>query len=130
MTTFNPNHLISLEAAQDFTNFRWHFVYTDSDGKCAMPPAATYQATGIIQNVPITGQAASIMLIGSGGTSKVVLGATLDEGVQVSQEYNSATDVGKAIAATSGSYAYGPLLQGGAEDEIGEVLLASQTVDA
>lgn len=125
MTTFTPNLAVSKEAAQDFTNFRWHFVIIDSDGKAAMPVNATTQPFGIIQNVPVTGQAASILPLGSGGSSKVVLGATLDEGVMVSTEYNSGTDTGKAIAATSGSYPVGPLLQGGAEDEIGEVLLQS-----
>ena len=130
MTTFNPDHLISLEAAVDFTNFRWHYCTTDSDGKAAMATSTIQPVTGIVQNNPITGGAVSIIPLGSGGSSKVVLGATLDEGARVTVEYNSAADVGKAIAAASSKYNSGLLLKGGVEDEIGEVLLASQSVDA
>jgi len=126
MTTFNPSQKVTKEAAKDFTDLRYTFVTIDTDGKVTTPSAITNQIFGVIQNEPVTGQAASIQPLGSGGTSLIVLGATLDEGVMVSTE--AAT--GKAIAAASTAVPVGPLLQGGAEDEYGEVLLSSSTVDA
>lgn len=130
MTTYNPGLAVSKEAAEDLSNDRYRFVVCDSDGKIKRPDNATTQPFGILQNAPVTGQPGSVLPIGCGGTSLIVLGATLDEGVMVTTEYVSATDAGKAKAAASGSYPVGPLLVGGAEDELGEVLLASQTVQA
>jgi len=130
MTTYTPNLAVSKEAAEDLSNDRYRFVVIDTDGKVRRPDNATEQPFGVLQNAPVTGQPASILPIGCGGTSLVVLGATLDEGVQVAMEYVSASDAGKAKAAASSAYQVGPLLQGGAEDELGEVLLASMTVKA
>lgn len=126
MTTANPTNNLAFEAAQDFTNYRYSYVVADSNGKAALPSNGTNQVLGVIQNTPETGQEANVVPMGSGGTSKILLGATLAAGAKVSME----ADTGKAVAAASGSTPAGTLLQGGAEDELGEVLLSSQTVDA
>jgi len=126
MTTYNPGLAITLEAAVDFTNLRYTFVIADSDGKASSNTFATTQVLGVIQNTPITGGECHILPIGSGGSSKILLGATLDEGAMASMEITT----GQAIAATSASYAIGPVLQGGADTEIGEILLTSQIPQA
>jgi hypothetical protein len=126
MTTHNPANPLTLEAAEDFTNFRYSLVVVDSDGKAALPSAATLAPFGVIQNTPITGGEAHILPLGSGGSSKIYLGATLDEGAMASMEAST----GYAIAATSGSYRIGPVMQGGADTEVGEILLNTGTVDA
>lgn len=121
---------LSFEAAEDFTNKKYRVARLDTDGKIGLPDATTNNPLGIIQNEPITGQAGSVAPIGSGMTSKVVLGATLDEGDRVALEFISSSDTGKVIAAASGLFNIGTLAKGGAEDDLGEVILSSQTVDA
>jgi len=130
MTTCNPANPITLQAAASLVNYQYTFIMCDSAGKAALPTGTTVQCIGILQNAPASGEEAHILLVGSGGTSKVLLGATLDEGARVTHEYVSGTDCGKAKAAGSGLYPLGTLLQGGAEDELGEVILNSTTKDA
>jgi len=126
MTTCNPANPITLEAAEDLSSLQYTYISLDSDGKAISPAAITAPIVGVVQNTPGIGEEALIVPMGSGGTSKIVLGATLAAGAKVSTE--AAT--GKAIAAASTAEPAGLLLQGGVEDDLGEVLLSSQTVDA
>ena len=126
MTTANPTNNLPFEAAKDFTSLRYTFVTLDSDGKVTTPDAITNQIVGIIQNTPETGQEANVAPLGSGGSSKIWLGATIASGAMISTE--AAT--GQGIAAASTAIPVGPVLKGGADGEIGEVLLSSSTVDA
>jgi ATP-dependent protease Clp ATPase subunit len=126
MVTANPTNNLPFEAAADFSSLRYRYVIADANGKAALPVAITNQVLGVIQNTPETGQEANVAPMGSGGSSKIVLGATLAAGAKVSME--AAT--GKAIAAASTATPAGTLLTGGDEDDLAEVLLVSQTPDA
>lgn len=74
------------------------------------------QADGVLQDKPASGDVGSYA---AWGRSKVVLGATLAKGAQVTP--NAA---GKMVAATSGDYILGTLIEGGDADEVGSVLLS------
>lgn len=125
MTTFNTSHLITKEAAADLSAIQFYLVKCDSNGKAAAITSVVDIPMGVLQNKPETGEAASIAPIGSGGTSRVVLGATIAAGALVAPG-----GTGKAVADASGSYNAGLCLQGGVDGDVGEVLLANLTIKA
>lgn len=131
MATENRVLDISREADEDLSADQYRIVVLDAtSGKVRRPDAATDIPFGILQNAPLAGQAAVVRVIGSGGTSKVQLGATLAIGTIVGMEFVSAADAGKAIAAVLTMYPVGVLLEGGAEDDLVECLVTPLTVKA
>ena len=123
---------LSLKADEDLSSDQYRYVVKDAtSGKIRRPNAATDKILGILQNAPENeDEAAVVRPLGCGGTSKVVLGATLAEGTIVACEYVSATDAGKAQECVSTQYSGGLLLEGGEEDDLGTVLLTPMTVMA
>ena len=98
-------------------------VALDSDGKVYLPDAITYQSFGVCIQGDVTNQPCSIQI---SGIARVVLGATLTAGANVSAE----ADTGKAIAVASTAWSIGQLVEGGSEDDLGAVMLSSATVAA
>jgi hypothetical protein len=131
MATENKVLDISLPADEDLSNDQFRIVVLDAtSGKVRRPNAATDIPLGVLQNAPsAVGMAAVVRPLG-GGISKVQLGATLAIGAILQMEYVSATDAGKGIAAVATGYPVGTLLLGGAEDELGTLLLTPLTVKA
>jgi hypothetical protein len=123
---------ISLLADEDLSNDQYRIVVLDAtSGKVRRPNAATDIPLGVLQNAPSAADKAAVVRpIGCGGISKIQLGATLAIGVIAQMEYVSATDAGQGIAAVATGYPVGVLLEGGAEDELGTILLAPLTVKA
>ena len=67
--------------------------------------------------------------ISGGGVSKCVIATTsLAAGILVANEYVGAADNGKMKATPATAYTVGILLEGGAEDELGSVLLGNVAV--
>lgn len=132
MATENKVIDLGLVADEDLSNDQYRYMVMDTtSGRVRRPNAATDIAMGILQNAPAAaGDPATVRPLGCGGTSKIQLGATLTAGAIVQAEYVDAADAGKAIAAVATGYPAGLLITGGAEDELGEVLLASITVKA
>jgi hypothetical protein len=131
MATENLGLILTFEAEEDLSSDQYRIVILDAtSGKVRRPNAATDIPLGVLQNAPGAGEAAVVAPIGAGGVSKVRLGATLAIGAIVQCEYVSASDAGKAIAAVATGYPVGTLLSGGAEDELGALLLAPLTVKA
>jgi len=131
MTTENVLFTITKEAAADLSDHQFRYVILDINGKAAKPTAATDVPFGILQNAPESGQEARIAPLGGGGLSKVVLGASLvTPNAIVALEYVSGSDTGKAKAIASTAYPAGILVEGGAEDDLGSVILAAMTVTA
>jgi len=131
MATENKVLDLPLVADEDLSNDQYRYVVIDTtSGKVRRPNAATDIACGILQNAPAADEAATVRPLGCGGVSKVQLGATLTAGAIVQAEYVSASDAGKAIAAVATGYPAGLLITGGAEDELGSVLLTPITVKA
>jgi len=131
MATENKVIDLSFEADEDLSNDQYRIVVLDAtSGKVRRPNAATDIPLGVLQNAPIAGDTAVVRPIGCGGVTKVQLGATLAIGAIVACEYVSASDAGKAKAAATTQYPTGVLLLGGAEDELGTLLLTPLTVKA
>jgi len=131
MATENKVIDLSFEADEDLSSDQYRFVVLDTTSKkVRRPNAATDIPLGVLQNAPAAGEAAAVRPVGCGGVSKVILGATLTAGVLATLEYIGATDAGKAKAAAATAYTAGLLLEGGAEDDLGSILLAPLTVHA
>jgi len=131
MATENGVIDLSFEADEDLSSDQYRIMVLDATSKkVRRPNAATDIPVGVLQNAPAAGEAASIRPVGCGGVSKVVLGATLAAGVLAALEYISAADAGKAKAAAAAAFTVGLLLEGGAEDDLGSILLAPMTVHA
>ena len=112
---------VSYEAAEDLSNDQYRIVVLDT-GKVRRPNATSDIPLGIIQNAPGSGEAAVERLI---GVSKIQLGETVAENEWIKLEYNDATDAGKGMDADVAlDLAVGRCLSGGAEDELGEILLS------
>ncbi|GAB62657.1 MAG: hypothetical protein DWB56_14870 [Candidatus Jettenia sp.] len=112
---------LSYEAAEDLSNDQYRIVVLAS-GKVRRPDASTDIPLGVLQNAPAAGEAAVVRLI---GVSKIQLGETVAENEWVKLEYVSAADAGKGMDADGAlDLAIGRCLVGGAEDELGEVLLS------
>lgn len=133
MATENKVLDLTYPADEDLSSDAYRIVVLDAtSGKVRRPNAATDIPFGVLQEpVPAAvDQAAVVRPIGCGGVTKVILGATLAIGVIAGMEYVSASDAGKAIAAVATMYPVGVLLEGGAEDDLGTMLLTPLTVKA
>lgn len=96
--------LVGLVASADLSAVQYRFMELDSNGKVQACNSAGEASIGVLQNKPAAaGRAAEIC--GMVGTSKVVAGAALATlGVYITTD-----NVGRAIAATSGTVRHGVL---------------------
>jgi hypothetical protein len=114
----------SKPAGEDLSNDQYRFVILASDGTVRRPDSETEVAYGILQNAPVAGEPANIMLI---GVSKLHANAALGIGAFVMPEYVSATDAGKG-KTSAGAPAYSRAVvteASGAEDDLCSVFLTS-----
>lgn len=106
----------SAPAGADLSALQYTFVTVNSSG-AVVGAAANSLAVGVLQNTPVAGEAANVAF---GGETKIKLGATLAPGAVV--EVGATT--GKAAAATgTGSYVMGIVTLGGADNEIGSMVI-------
>jgi len=123
MATSNEQVVDSYVAASDLSDKQFFAVIMDSSGLVAPYTSSIVAPLGIVQNKPEAGEVARVCL---SGTSKIILGETVDESAIISP---SAT--GSAVAAATGSYPLGKVTKGGAIDETGTVNLnLSYTIQA
>jgi hypothetical protein len=110
---------ITLVAAADLSAKQYYFVKLNSSGQAALCAAATDKPIGILQNAPTAGQECEIVV--SGG-SKIVAGATLDEGNSIGTD-----SAGKAAVYAQGTdttkYVVGQALTAGATGDICTVII-------
>lgn len=119
---FNPVLDLPFEAAEDLSDYRYHFVTIDTDGKVALLDSAGEIPIGVLQNEPGSGEEATVRVL---GVSKVVANAALDEYALIKPEFVSATDCGKAASAGANKeLACGMIIDASsAEDDLCSVLL-------
>lgn len=86
---------VTLVAAADLSAKQYHFVKLDSSGKAAAIAANTDRAIGVLQNAPLAGQEAEVLVVGG---TKLVAGEAVAEGAVL-----STTSAGKADSITVGS---------------------------
>jgi hypothetical protein len=82
---------VTLVAAADLSTNQYNFVKLDSDGNAAAVAATSDQAIGVLQNDPLLGQEAEVLVIGG---SKLVAGGAVTEGALVG---TSAAGKGSAL---------------------------------
>lgn len=108
---------ITLEAGADLSSAQYKFVKI-SAGKAILCAAATDVPIGVLQNSPVSGAEASILV--TGGT-KIVSSASINAGVVI-----GTNNAGKADAKVAGTdtteYAVGQVILGAGAD--GEYLTA------
>lgn len=121
MATENPIKVVSALAAEDLSSDQYRFVVLTSSG-VRRPDSETEVAYGILQNDPVSGQVANVMV---SGFSKLCAGKALAIGTFVRPEYVSATDAGKGTRAVGNpKYTRAMVIESaGAEDDIAGVLL-------
>jgi hypothetical protein len=106
---------ITLVAGADLSANQYYFVKINSSGLAVLCSGATDKPIGVLQNDPASGEEAVITVVGG---SKVVAGASIDEGVLI-----GTASTGKADAKTPGTdtteYVVGTvILAAGADNEI------------
>lgn len=111
---------ITLVAGADLSAKQYHFVKLNSSGQAVAVAAATDLPIGVLQNAPLSGQEAEILVAGG---SKLVLGGTVAAAAIVSP---SAAGAGVAIVAGTDTtkFAVGQALTGGASGEIITAIVA------
>ena len=100
---------ITLVAGADLSAKQYYFVKLNSSGQAILCAAATDYPIGVLQNNPISGAEATVVV--AGGT-KIVASAAIAAGVQI-----GTASTGKADAKTAGTDT--------TEYTVGQVLLAS-----
>jgi hypothetical protein len=109
---------VTLVAAADLSAKQYQFVKLDSAGKAAVVAANTDRPIGVLQNAPLAGQEAEVLVVGG---TKLVAGEAVTEGAVI-----STTSAGKADSIAVGSattqYILGTALTEVAAD--GEILTA------
>ena len=125
MSTSNAIQTVSKVAAADLSSSRYMHMKLDTNGKVTKCDSTADVPFGILQNKPVTDEAASIMPILGGGTTKVYLSTTLASAALVCTDAN-----GYAAAAGSGKYTSGQLEVGGAVGELGEMRCGNMIVAA
>lgn len=110
-----PYEAISLEAGEDLSGAKWHFVTLQADGQVDISGAGE-NAIGVAMTNPDTvGEATSVALW---GRVKVLAGGTIAAGAAVAS--NAA---GRAVARTGGARGLGIALKGAANNEYVEIVL-------
>lgn len=118
MSTENAVLRLPFEAAEDLSNYQYHFVVLDSiSGKIRLPDSGEEVALGILQDAPASGQAGSVMILGK---SKLVANDALPIGKFVKPEYVAYDDAGKGEdAGANWKYTRARVLEAAdAEDEL------------
>jgi hypothetical protein len=103
---------VTLVAGADLSAKQYTFVKLDAAGAVIAAAAATDIPVGVLQNAPIAGQEAEVLVVGG---TKIVAGAAIGEGAQI-----GTGSTGKAVALVAGTdttkYVVGTLLTESAAD--------------
>ena len=106
---------VTLVAAADLSTKQYTFVKLDANGAAVSASSATDIPIGVLQNAPISGQEAEVLIVGG---TKIVAGAALNEGAQI-----GTSTAGKAVALVAGTdttkYVLGTIItESGADNNI------------
>lgn len=99
---------ITLEAAADLSSAQYCFVKLDSNGKAALLTSATDKPIGVLQNQPIAGKEASIVV--EGGT-KVKASAGITLGASIGSTTSNTGAVTLVQGTDTTKYVCGTALQ-------------------
>jgi hypothetical protein len=115
---------ISFPAGEDLSSDQYKFVVLTSAGTVRRPDSEAEVPIGILQNAPVSGDPANVMIY---GVSKLEANDALGIGTFVMAEYVSAADAGKGkTSAGAPGYTRAVVVEAsGAEDDLCSVLLTS-----
>lgn len=103
---------VTLAAGADLSAKQYFFVKMSADNTCVVCSAATDVPIGVLQNAPISGGEASVLVVGG---TKLVAGAAIAAGVKI-----GTASTGKADAKVAGTdtteYTVGQVLQSSGAD--------------
>lgn len=105
---------ITLVAGADLSSSQYLFVKLDGTGKAVVCSAATDRPIGVLQNKPVAGAEAAVVV--TGGT-KLKAGASVSIGAQVGPDSASKAR-GKTVGTDTTNYTVGTALTAAAADEI------------
>ena len=118
---------ITFKASEDLTNYQYHFMKLDADGKVAHCTASTDVVIGILQNYPDAEDKAALVRIN--GTSKLVMSGTNDEGAYITPSDQGASYAEGLATTTTKDFIGAIALEAAtAADDIIEVLLTHFTL--
>lgn len=117
-----PCFKISCIAGEDMSAKQFHFVKMSADNTAIGCAAVTDKPIGILQNNPILGDAADIMVI---GVSKVRVGAAgaLAFSDSVATDADGHAEASAAGGGEATHYAVGQCIEGGAANNIGTAFI-------
>lgn len=107
-----------LSASADLSAKINRFVKISGNLTVTVCAAATDKPIGVLQNKPVSGAPADVMVV---GVSKVVLGGTVAAGDDLTSDANGAAIT--AVTNAGANRSYGVALQGGTVGQVVEVLL-------
>lgn len=111
---------VTLVAAADLDTFQYRFVQIDSNGKAAAITAVGQKPFGVLQNAPLSGQEAEVLIL---GVSKIRTETASLSPAAIIAAGAGTTPKGQAITAVSGTdYAAGTVLTAGSA--AGDVITA------
>jgi len=118
---------ISFVAGEDLSDYQHHFVHQADDDTVDLLDSGAEYPVGILQNAPESGEAARVRV---DGFSKLVMNDAVAVGAKLKAEYVSAADNGKGDAADTNADLCRAVcvMATGAEDDVGTVLLCSDTI--
>jgi len=116
---------VSKVAAADLSAKQYYAVKLNSSGKVAACTSTVDVPFGILQNAPVTDEAASIAPLNGGGSSYIYLSGTIASAALVTIDAN-----GAASADAAANYNIGQIEAGGAVGELGVIRLGNITVKA
>jgi hypothetical protein len=97
MTAITTGERYSAPAGEDLSAKRYYIVKLDTDGTVILASAATDAILGVLDNSPIEGNTADVVLLNGSGTFKVKAANSV-----ISKDaYITADSAGKAVATTS-----------------------------
>lgn len=77
MTAYQDGGRYSAPAGADMTGNRYKFVKLNSSGQVVLATGATDAILGVLDNEPISGRTADVVLLNGAGTFKVKAGGTI-----------------------------------------------------
>lgn len=122
MATDSSKKCIAYTAGADLSAKQFTFLALSGDNTVDAAAANGADAVGVLQNDPVLGQSAAVCV---DGQTKVVFGATLAAGVEVTNNAD-----GAAIEAVAGNTVLAVVAEGAANGAIGSVLLVNKGVKA
>jgi len=112
---------LNFVAGADLSSAQYKIV-KQSGATVVVTSVAGEDARGVLQNAPVSGDAAGVAIAGQ---TKIQLGATLAAGAKF-----SASAAGLAIAPTTGYQILGTIVEGGASGEIGSAIFDKNGLSA